>query len=203
MKKFNWLLLLAAFATPLLFVSCSDDDDDNGNGHSDGNHFTYDGNTYDLAQGLLFYYGQWWGDGYNFDVLLFSEGIQFSIEGEDEDEWFSGSGHGIFFEFYSPSEEDLMPGTYVFDEEDSGDPFTFTEYSDFVIDYDVEEETGTMMGIIGGTVEVTKSGSNYILTIEVIAEDNKPVTGSYNGPLMRLDWDDWDKSEPVVKKHKF
>lgn len=199
MKKFKWLLLLAAFVTPLFFVSCSDDDDDNGNGHADGNHFTYDGNTYELSQGLLVYYGQWDGEGFNFDVDLYSEGIVFP---DDEEEWASGSGYNIYFELFSPDADDLKPGTYEFDEEGTQDPFTFN-WADFSIDLNFDDQSGTFIDIIGGTVEVAKSGSNYILTIEVIAEDNKPVTGYYNGPLMRFDDDDWDKSEPVAKKHKF
>lgn len=201
MKKFKWLLLLAAFVTPLFFVSCSsdDDDDDNGNGHVEGNHFTYDGNTYDLSQGLLIYYGQWYGDGFNFDVDLYSDGIEFP---EDEEEWASGSGYNIYFEFFSPEESDLIPGTYVFDEEETGDPYTF-HFADFSIDINFDDYSGTFIEIIGGTVEVAKSGSNYILTIEVIAEDNKPVTGYYNGPLMRFDDDDWDKSGEMTKKRRF
>ena len=188
MKRAKWIMLLAAFAMPLFFAGCSDDDDDNGNGMS--NHFTYDGETYSLSHGFTLFWGQWGGDGYNWDVYLMSDGIQFDDDLGD----FTGNGHGIFFEFYSPEEEYLATGTYVFDEEDSGDPYTFY-WADFIIDYSVETDSGTLVDIIGGVVEVERSGATYSITIQVTAEDNKPVTGYFSGPLPALDWEDFWKSE--------
>lgn len=183
MKKFKWFLLLAAFVTPLFFVSCSDDDDDIVNGNADSNHFTYDGNIYDLAEGFLISHPQF-GEGYTIEIILGSEGFYLY-----EDDWFTGQGHGIFFDLFSPTEYNLAPGVYEYSEEDSGDLFTF-HFAGLGVDLNIEEETGIYMGIVGGTVVVAKSGSNYILTIEVIAGDDKPVTGYYNGPLTRPDDDD-------------
>lgn len=198
MKTVKTLLLMAAFVLPVFFAACSkDDDDDNGNGHSNGNHFTYDGNTYNLTGGFLFNHGQGYGEGYEFEVILVSEGIQLSA-----DDWFTGEGHGIFFDLLSPDEDDLAPGIYEYDEEDSGAPFTF-HIADLIIDYNIEEETGIYKEIVGGTVEVAKSGSTYTLTFEVVAEGNMPVTGSYKGTLHMLNPDDWDKSEPAGKSRRF
>ncbi len=173
---------------PLFFAGCSDDDDDNGNGMS--NHFSYDGENYGLAHGFKLYWGQWLGDGYNWDVYLMSDGIQFDEDLGD----FTGTGHGIFFEFYSPEEQDLAPGTYVFDPEEAGDPYTFY-MADFIIDYNVETDTGQMVEIIDGEVKIEKSGTTYNITIDVLAEDGKPVKGNFSGPLPEIDWEDFWKSE--------
>lgn len=191
MKKSKWILLLAAFIMPAFFVACSDDDEDK-------NYFKYDGETYELSHGMLVYYGQWWGDGYNFDLFLFSDGIQFSEEDMD----FSGTGHGIFFELYGPSESNLSSGTYNYDPDDSGDPFTFY-YADFVINYNIDTDAGTIVDIEGGTVKIERSGSSYKITIDAVAEDGKPVTGYFSGTLPQYDIEDFWKTEPVKQMRGF
>jgi hypothetical protein len=186
MKTVKTLLLMAAFVMPIFFASCGDDDDDQ------KNHFKYDGETYEMTSGVILNWGQWWGEGYNFDLYLFSEGIQYNGIWD-----ITGTGHGIFFEFYSPNENELAAGTYNFDPEDEGDPFTFS-WSDFVIDYDIETETGTEVDITGGTVEIEKSGSTYTIEIDAVAEGGKAVTGYYKGTLPVEDMSEEDvKTEPA------
>ncbi len=183
---------MAAFVMPLFFAACSDDDDDK------KNHFKYDGNTYEMTSGVILDWGYSWGDGYMFDLYLFSEGIQYNGIWD-----ITGTGDGIFFEFYSPNENELAAGTYNYDAEDEGDPFTFS-WSDFVLDFDIENETGTEIDITGGSVEVKKSGSTYTITIDVVAEDGKPVTGYFKGTIPVEDMSDIDwKSEPVEKARIF
>ncbi len=192
MKTAKTLLLMAAFVMPLFFASCSDDDDDQ------KNHFKYDGNTYEMTSGVMLNWGQFWGEGYNFDLYLFSEGIQYNGIWD-----ITGTGHGIFFEFYSPNENELAAGTYNFDPEDEGDPFTFAS-ADFVLDFNIETETGTEVEITGGSVKVEKSGSTYTITIDVVAEDGKAVTGYYKGTFTMEDMTDFDwKTEPVEKLRVF
>lgn len=192
MKTAKTLLLMAAFVLPVLFAACSKDDDDK------KNHFKYDGNTYEMTSGVMLNWGQWWGEGYNFDLYLFSEGINYNGIWD-----ITGTGHGIFFELYSPNENELAAGTYNYDPEDEGDPFTFS-WADFVIDYDIENETGTEIDIVGGTVKVEKSGSTYTITIDATAQGGKPVTGYYKGTFTIEDMSDFDwKTEPVEKLRAF
>ncbi len=193
MKKVKTLLLMAAFVLPIFFAACSKDDDDK------KNHFKYDDKTYEMTSGVILNFGQWFDEeGYNFDLYLFSEGIQYNGIWD-----ITGTGHGIFFEFYSPNENELAAGTYNYDAEDSGDPFTF-HYADFVIDWDIENETGTEVDIVGGSVKVEKSGSTYTITIDAVAQGGKPVTGYYKGTIPVEDLTDIDKkTEPAEKLRVF
>ncbi len=192
MKTAKTLMLMAAFVLPILFSACSKDDDDK------KNHFKYDGNTYEMTSGVILNWGQWWGEGYTFDLYLFSEGIQYNGIWD-----ITGTGHGIFFEFFSPKENELASGTYNYDPEDSGDPFTFAD-ADFVIDYDIENETGTEIFIVGGSVKVEKSGSTYTINIDAVAQGGKPVTGYYKGTINVEDMSDFDwKTEPVERVRIF
>ncbi len=192
MKKCK-ALLLALFIIPFIFAACSKDKDEDKK-----NHFKYDGKTYEMTSGVILDWGQSWGEGYMFDLFLFSEGIQYN------DIWdITGTGHGIFFEFFSPNENELAAGTYNYDAEDSGDPLTF-HYADFVIDWDIENETGTEIDIVGGSVKVEKSGSTYTITIDAVAKGGKPVTGYYKGTIPVEDMTDIDwKTEPVEKLRMF
>ncbi len=188
MKQKKHFLMAVLIALPLIFVACSDDDDDNGNG-SMRSHFTYDGATFDLDHGFMFNFGQWWGDGYSFDVSLHSDGIEFSVDFMEA----TGEGHGMFFEMYSPDEESLTPGTYVYDDDDEGDPFTFY-MADIIMNWDSETDEGTEVVIVGGSVEVDRSGSTYTLRVDAIGEGGKEITGYFNGPLPVYDMEDFWKS---------
>lgn len=194
MKTLKTIALLSAFVVPVFFFSCSDSDD---NGGATGNYFSYDGTNYKLDHGFKIYWGQWWGDGHAWGAFIMSDGIQW-----DENEGdFTGTGHGIFFELFSPNESDIAPGTYAYDSNDSGDPFTFSD-ADFVINFNIDAETGTEVGITGGTVKIEKSGSNYRFTIDVVAAGGKPVKGFYEGSLHDIDWEDIWKSEGVMSRRE-
>ncbi len=194
MKTAKTLLLMAAFVLPLFFAACSKDKDDDKK-----NHFKYDGNTYEMASGVILNWGESWdGDSYNFDLYLFSEGIKYNGIWD-----ITGTGHGIFFEFFSPNENQLAAGTYHYDEDDEGKPFTFS-WADFVIDFDIENETGTEIDIIGGSVKIEKSGSTYTITIDAVAQGGKPVTGYYKGSVIVEDMTEFDwKTEPAEKFRAF
>lgn len=195
MKQTKHLLLAALFALPLFFVACSDDDDDNGNGMR--NHFTYDGQTFDLDYGFMVSFGQWWGDGYIFDIFLHSDGIEFSEDLMDA----TGKGHGMFFEMYSPDEDGLVPGTYVYDDDDEGDPFTFY-WADIIMNFDTETEEGDEVIIEGGTVEVERSGSTYTLHVDAVGEDGKEIKGYFRGSLPVYDLGDYWKSDEVKTRKR-
>ena len=174
--------IIALFALLPFFLSACSDDDDNGNGIN--NHFTYDGDTYSLHEGMKMYWGSGWGNGYNWDIYLYSEGIEF-----DETEMdFTGSGHGIFLEIFSPIEEGVEDGTYTFDTNDEENSFSFGTWSSIIIDYDGEEDSGTELDIIGGTVEISKSGNTYDISFDMTVEDDKTVTGNFSGPLPAIDF---------------
>lgn len=184
--------IIALFALLPFFLSACSDDDDNGNGIN--NHFTYDGDTYSLHEGMKMYWGSGWGNGYNWDIYLHSEGVEFDKTEMD----FQGSGHGMNLEMFSPIEEGIEEGTYTFDSLDEENAFTFGTWSSIVIDYDMEEDTGTELDIIGGVVEISKSGNTYNITFELIVEGDQPVNGSFSGLLPEIDFG-WFKSGEAPK----
>ncbi|TVR43773.1 MAG: hypothetical protein EA394_00825 [Bacteroidia bacterium] len=193
MKTKKWTLLLALLVSPFFFAACSDDDDNN-NGMS--NHFTYDGNTYSLAGGIMLNFGQQWDhDTYNMDLFLHSDGLAF----DPSVPRFTGTGDGVAIEFFSPGEDELVPGTYTFDPDDTAEPFTIGTLAEIVLDFDAATEEGTFIEIVGGNVEVSKSGSNYQITLNLVAEDGNEVTGYYSGSFTWFDLSDWDflKNEAV------
>ena len=109
--------MLSMLAMSLSFVSCEKDDED-----TKKNQFTYDGVDYALAKGIIENYGLWNYEPniYNFDLSFFSSGLIL-----DEDADVTGTGDGLYFEMFSSSETELLPGTYTFDAQESGDANTF------------------------------------------------------------------------------
>ena len=157
------------------------------------NFFTYKGNTYELSIGLLEYYGQWSSssDSYNFDIVLFSSGFSYNHDADD----LTGEGHLMYFEMFSSSSNDLMPGTYLFDIDETYAANTFG-YGFFAADYILEDETYSVgESIWAGSVEVSKTGSVYNITIDCADNEGNPVTGYFSGDLFYNDWSgDWSKS---------
>lgn len=175
--------LTALLMIVLVIASCKKDKDDD---KASVNSFKYDGKEYKLTQGYLENYGQWWGEAYNLDLTLLSEGFTVS---QAQGGWITvtGEGHGIYFEMYSDKSNELVAGEYVFDE-DSYEAGTF-EFGDFVIDYNIMNETGQIVEITGGKLTVKKSGSEYEITFDCTTETGKNITGSYKGSLDYYNYD--------------
>jgi len=125
-----------------------------------GNHFTYDGTNYPLSAGILEYYGQGGGNGFNYDVTLFSSGVTWN----SNDKLLQGSGNLVIFELYSSSSTEFAAGDYSFDPLAHENQSTFST-GIFGIDFSVDEFTGTMVPVGSGLVNVKKSGTDYELTI--------------------------------------
>lgn len=204
LKSTGKFLILALLTISVSITSCGKDDDENDdeNGIPEENHLKHDARMYEISDGILEYYGQWWDDtgGFNFDITLFSSGITFDEELED----FTGKGNMIMFEMFSESKTELKPGTYTFDADQSYDAGTF-DRGLFFLNYDIETETAEVTGeIAGGTVKVEKSGSTYKITIDCTDNKGEKLTGFYEGTLDYYDWSDfWAKSsEKSGKRHK-
>ncbi|MDR4988287.1 MAG: hypothetical protein RG741_05550 [Bacteroidales bacterium] len=187
MKKRNFpLFFLVAL---IALFSCGKEDDPGGD-NGTANYIKYDGVTYELSYGFLVYYGQYSGEGFSFNLYLVSDGIDF-----DAENWnFSGQGHGIFFELFSPTEERLEAGTYTYEAEETEDAFTFS-WAAFMQELDLDDQTSTQINITGGSVVVALSGSTYTLTIDAVDINDKPITGNFIGILPRFNADDLGKSE--------
>lgn len=176
--------LTALLMIVLVIASCKKDNDDD---KVSVNSFNYDGQEFELTQGILENYGTWSGDeAFNLDLTLLSSG--FTIVDDQGYAEASGTGHGIYFEMYSSKSNELVPGEYVFDE-DSYEAGTF-EFGDFVMNYSIEDETGEMVDITGGKVNVSKSGNEYEVSFDCTTETGKNITGSFKGSLQYFNYDE-------------
>ncbi len=143
-------------------------------------YFNYEGNSYELDKGFIEYYGQINENPatYNLDLVLVSPDINFS------DEEPSGIGHVLYFQMFSSSMTDLVPGTYSYDVLATYNANTF----DFGLTYiDINLDTGSggqQMEIEGGTVKIEKSGQTYEITIDCTLDNGKKVTGYYKNSLI-------------------
>lgn len=166
MKKTGGFLLLLAVVVMVSFSSCKKDEEEK------KNEIKYDGKTFDLSTGELDYYGDYYDSGaFNFDILLSSDTVEFS----DQENY-------IYFELFTSSSTDLLPGTYTFNAT-SMSPSTF-DYGSFALKKGSYREIGE---ITGGTVKVSKSGTNYEITIDCDASTGKKITGYFKGPLVYSD----------------
>jgi hypothetical protein len=169
MKKLYLLLLVLA-----VLSSCKKDEDD-----GPSSNVKYDGKTYPLAKAYIENYGEWDDGLYNFDLTLTSESVTVT---EDDA---SGVGNIVYFEMLSSSPTELAAGTYTFSASFST-ANTFDE--GFIgLDFDIANFTGTILNLVGGTVEVKKDGATYTITFNGVLASGKSVTGTYTGTLILYD----------------
>ncbi len=189
MKKY--LLTLLVISMPFAFSACDDDDDNDLNGQE--NTFTYDGESYAIDHGLLFYYGEY-GGAHDYDLILHSDGISF------EEESFSGNGNALIFIIYSDSATGLTPGSYNYEEDE--EPFSFME-GEMLLEFDIATESGTEMWIEGGSIDVERSGNTYTLEINVTAEDGKPIRGTFEGGINLIDYSEEEWKQATSTRNHF
>jgi hypothetical protein len=179
MKTRMTILSLLVITVIFALTSCKKDDKST----KQGDYFTYDSKDYELSSGIIEYYGAGSGNGYNFDVTLYSSGISWNTT----DMLLEGTGNLATFEMYSSSSSDLANGNYTFDSQNIENQGTFST-GIFGLEFNVTNFTGTIVSISSGTVTVQKTDSNYELTINCKTTDNKTIEGHFNGPLTLIDY---------------
>ena len=187
MKKIRILLMLLLVAV-VLAPGCKDDDDDK----TPSNQMTIAGNNFELSQAFIMSYGQLSGEGYNFDLTMFSPGLtMYEVNGEIDS--VTGIGHALFFEIFSASENMLSSGDYSYDADETEAPGTFDFASAFT-DYDPQTEEGTEYEIISGKLTVVNSSDAYTFTFEGVTDNGKAITSYYKGVPKIYDFSDDTKS---------
>ncbi len=175
MKRFS--ILFTFLVLPFLFPSCNKDDEE----PVLKNHILYNDAEYILDNGFFQFFGKLdpGATGFNYDVYLFSSGLTFN------DGKFSGSGNMIFFEMFSAISSELATGTYTFDANETGNANTFDD-GFFIINFDVDNQTGTQVIINGGTVKVTKTDTTFEFVIDCTTVEGKALTGYFKGILDQI-----------------
>ncbi|MDX9853122.1 MAG: hypothetical protein RBS81_05015 [Tenuifilaceae bacterium] len=188
MKKLNFRILLSLFVISTLFVGCSDDED------APKNHITYDGVTKTISAGLLENYGSAGLSSYNFDITLY-EGLKYS-----QTTGFSGTGNLIYFELFSSSATELVPGTYTYDALETTNANTF-DAGFIAIGIEIASETADeIIYIASGKVTVKKDGSTYTIDIDCTSTDGKKITGYYKGSLSYEDYTTYGRKKSSLVK---
>ncbi|MCU4166754.1 hypothetical protein [Carboxylicivirga caseinilyticus] len=183
MKKVTDLLLGLTLMS-LLFIGCSKDED--GDSTQSTGSMTIAGETYDISNGILEYYGSWGASGapYNIDLVLYSDGITIKeVDGEAEP---SGKGNFLYFEILTDTEATLPEGTYTFSDSETAGTFDFSDYG---INYDVANDDSDIYDYItAGTITVSKSNNIYTISISLTDSSDNTITGSFSGTLKYFDY---------------
>lgn len=174
--------LLRVLCTVLVFSGCKQNEE-----VGPKNILTYDGKTYDLANGLLIDYGQSKkSQGHEQVLFLYSSGVKV-YESLGKIDSTAGKGNILYFEIFSPVSNALGEGEYTFDNTATLMAKTFG-LSYVVFNADYVTSAGEVHEIILGKVNVKKDGSLYELTFACTeGSDGKKLTGYYKGALKFYD----------------
>ncbi len=187
-------LLGVMFVAVILFAGCKKDKDTN------QNFINYDGTKYALAKGILENLGQWSVGGDNNLYLTLLSGELTVIESQGGVDGISGTGHGIQLWMYSTSSTSLVNDIYVYDADASEMSGTF-EWANVRINFNFTAGSGEIDELIAsGNVTVSKSGDVYEITLDLMDEAGKTVTGYYKGTLKYYDYDSKKSTHTKTKR---
>jgi hypothetical protein len=148
---------------------------------------TYDGKDYELSKALLIDYGTFPpNEGNGQELFLSSSGVTVRESGGKIDSIY-GRGHGIFFQLFGVSSNQLGEGEYTFDF--SQGPFKAKSffYSYATFDNDFVDWDADLHEMIAGTITVKKINTEYSITFDCVENSGKHITGFYKGALKVYD----------------
>lgn len=179
MKKVLSLLILS-----VAFVACSDDDDGGGGNNNPEveGYLVVGNNEYDLKSGTLENLGSFEGSIFDFVLNLYSSNLTIGNPPTFEDDVISG----VSMDLYVNSPFNLVEDDYekVAFDEISGNTF---QALDLIINFDIENETGTTKQIVEGTFTVLNVDSTYELEFTGTDNEGENVTFYYKGELEQID----------------
>ncbi|MEO0787461.1 MAG: hypothetical protein AAFY36_02300 [Bacteroidota bacterium] len=171
MSKYFFALLAIAIVP---FTGCGNDDDSDG---STQNQFTFNGTSYNIANGFLEEFGSNGNGSFDWDVYLVSSGI--SVSGAD----LTGTGDLVYLDLNTDSSEGLVEGTYNF----SNDRDNLTIVDGTVgVDFDLSGGGGTFAAVTGGTVTVDIDGNQTTISFNLTTNSGGNLTGNWRGTLQRF-----------------
>jgi len=189
-KKFSLSILTILLAVmTMLTQGCGKDD------KNPKTTFTYDGETYDLTQGVLMNDTIVEGEIYQHFLLFFSDGftIHWKDEGHTVIDSITGKGEALVFILFSSSAGEPADGKY--DHVVRGksttfvpDPFTWYNGLAFINFTDTEEGSeGSRIGLVDGTIEVKKEDTDrFEFKVNTTTEDKKTFSAYINLKVTRV-----------------
>lgn len=172
---------IVVFLVCVLMISCSNDDDNNAQPQTLNNSLNINGEEYELKLGTIENLGSYEGSIFDFVLNLSSSDFTVNDGFSFEDDVVTS----ISIDLYVNSPSDLVIDDYpkVNFDNISGNSF---QAMDFLIDYDIENETGTTKQIIEGTLKVLSVGNQYELEFSGVDNDGLNVSFYYKGDLVEL-----------------
>ncbi len=188
MKKNNLFIAAVGFVMLAVLASAGCKKDDT----TPKSTITYDGKTYDITQGIMFYDTIVKNEVYGYYFLYLSDG--FNVYWNDKnDNIDSITGTGEALELYLASSTSIDPadGTYnhaVSKKSLTETPAVSTWEGGAFIEYEIDGENGeeNSFELISGTIDVKKTGTDqYEMKFNTTAETQKALTGYLNVKVIR------------------
>jgi hypothetical protein len=163
------ILRVLALLSFILLSDCKKD--------SQENYFAYDGKTYSIAGGKIYYNGGNASDGYHYQLRLYSTGITFEPGHANP----LGSGELLYFVVSSYTQQ-LQSRKYVYNV--TPNPFAPGTYSSCWLQHNLIVSAGSCENIelYTGTLYIgLKETSDYRIYFDIKTRNGKPITGYYEG----------------------
>jgi hypothetical protein len=169
-------IIILIFLTSLLITECSKIDNDGVETGKGTGTLTIKGIEYELVQGTIYKNTERVSSPYNFDIDLVTAAL---YPGTDIVNF-------VALEMYTAKEDDLQPGTYNHDTDETYPAGTFS--GGIGIDFNKETEKSSYFYLTkSGTVLVNRSDSEYEITIDVITDKYEDETGEYDFVITESD----------------
>ena len=181
-------LRIALLIMVIALIGCKKDEEDK----KPDSYFEYDGKVYELSYGFLENWGQATETSFNLDLIMLSDSFVLHETAGVLDS-ITGVGEGLYFEMFASKNDELPAGDYNYNAT-SFQAGTY-DYGDFVINYNLETEQGTIYEITGGKVTVKRNGTSYEMTFDCTASNGKKLAGRFKGNLRYFDFD-FEMSSP-------
>jgi hypothetical protein len=174
-KRLYKLLILGIVSCSIVFLGCKKDE-------GTQNNITFNNTKTILSYGAI----DSWGvtshspATYAYEVILTTKGITYDNTNQE----YTGSGSFVSFFIYTSDPNDLLPGTYAFDNFSNEEDLTFDEGDvGFNFNLTTEEPAEGVFNIETGVVNVVRRGGIYVFNIEVYIDHKKQVKAYFAGML--------------------
>ena len=138
----------------------------------------YDYDMVELVGGYFYNYGQSETQAYNLELYFYTDGLSI----ENRSQTLSGEGNLLYFEVYSPYNDQIIEGSYNL----SASYHAGTYASGMLAFGYSSNETYDYVDIIDGTLTVEHDGTDYIFSFEGVTEEDIDITAYYRGSIKVL-----------------
>ena len=173
----NFKVVVVALVMSIAAISCSSDDDNN---NTSNNVMSIAGVEFDIATAGLIEYGENADGSYDWDVLLFGDGITINSSTP------VGQGATIYLDLNTNSADGLVAGTYTYANERA--PFTWVD-ADACASFNTSNfncASGSY-NASAGTVVISGSGNNTTIEVNLTDTSGASITASYTGGFSIID----------------